>query len=1082
MLHAWAIALLGLTVAIWARKVPTADEMLALFQDGQRLYAVGAYDQAREQFERIRQIDSPLLTPGSVLVSVGELSLPVQEAALYQLGNVWSKQAAAALQLVDGAADKADAATHRARTDEGLNRAAALFRQAATEGGSVELRSLAQSRLVTTWFEAREYDRAIAEAQKLLAVYPGSRFAVNAMYNIAWSRYEQGSYEESVGAFEALIARFPTGYRADRSIFQIAESYFVREDYGKAIEYYRQLPERARVFGLTEQELARMRREKLAGLVDETALEIAAKALLRMGECHNRRGEFGQAREVYRRVIQLFAAERQFVEEAYRRLADIYLQEGDLERSTQVYRDAIDAVRDRVFQARMQSLLAARYLEAGHFDEAIREYQVYASGYDDVAERAGFSVAEAQFSIGQAHYEKGRRALEDGREEEGRGLLRDALLRYRQTLETAGDGPLRVRLLFNVALCRQFMAVPDSVAEALAGFEAIAAEHPDDPFAESSLFQIGRIHFERGEYDPSAAAYQEVMRRFPSSPQLDMARFELGVCRREQGLWQEAVREQLLVGAASPLYHRARIEAAEILVQNGEYPRALDAVGEAVSLGPGPEDELKYLYVKAKALLGAERLAEVAEVATAILSQAADRRMRDGSRYLRGIALLREGRYEEAEQDLRRLTEDANDPALQTSARRMLALSLTQQGRQSEAIANYESLVANSADAEERADYLLLLAELHRATSDYGAVVSTCQSLLGADGTDIKGPEGYTARERALYLLVEAYDRLDRLPDLIEAASDMLRRYPESLFASEVGVTLGQALVRAGQPADAAIQLRRVVSWHRVQTHVEYALYYLGYIEFNQTQFEEAAQVFGRLVREYPESELANDAWLKIGESYSNVGLADQAVDAFGRVLEGWPGTDEARLAMYDMAWALLELRRGEEAMARLRQLCTELPSSDLAPSALFTIGDYYYNEGQHEKALAAYGELVRLYPQDKLAAEVPGIVQDLREAVAYTRYQEIALAFRESIAAGNKEAMRELLPDMQRLAEQYSDTEAGVGVLNNVGIGLEFLNEWKAAVRVYDVVLERCDAGLAGPKAYGFAHQHREWIVATRL
>ena len=59
MLQASAIVLLGLVVAIWTREVPTADEMLALFQDGQRLYAVGAYDQAQRDLAKAIQLGGP---------------------------------------------------------------------------------------------------------------------------------------------------------------------------------------------------------------------------------------------------------------------------------------------------------------------------------------------------------------------------------------------------------------------------------------------------------------------------------------------------------------------------------------------------------------------------------------------------------------------------------------------------------------------------------------------------------------------------------------------------------------------------------------------------------------------------------------------------------------------------------------------------------------------------------------------------------------------------------------------------------------------------------------------------------------
>ena len=270
---------------------------------------------------------------------------------------------------------------------------------------------LAQSRLVTTWYEAKDYQQTIVEAQRLISKYPDSKFVENAMYDIAWSHFEQGDYEFSIRAFEALIRHSQTGFRADRGLFQIAECYYLQGDYEKAIGYYEQLVARANVYGLTERDLMRMRREKLAGLVDETALELAAKAQLKIGDGYSRLGELDKATEAFERVITLFSAERGFVEEGYRRLADMFYEKGNLEQSIQTYKDAIDRVRDRFFQARMQAQIARRYSESGRFDEAIEEYEVYIRGYDDVAARAGFPVDEAEYNIGRAYYDKGQQAL-----------------------------------------------------------------------------------------------------------------------------------------------------------------------------------------------------------------------------------------------------------------------------------------------------------------------------------------------------------------------------------------------------------------------------------------------------------------------------------------------------------------------------------------------------------------------------------------------------------------------------------------------------------------------------------------------
>ena len=116
-------------------------------------------------------------------------------------------------------------------------------------------------------------------------------------------------YQASINAFIDLVENYPDGYRTDRSLFQIGESYLAMNDCKSAINYYQQLVKRQRIDELSEEQLASMQREKLAGLVDETALELAAKAEIRTATCYGKIGEFQAGVASFRRVIEIFSCE-----------------------------------------------------------------------------------------------------------------------------------------------------------------------------------------------------------------------------------------------------------------------------------------------------------------------------------------------------------------------------------------------------------------------------------------------------------------------------------------------------------------------------------------------------------------------------------------------------------------------------------------------------------------------------------------------------------------------------------------------------------------------------------------------------
>ena len=61
MSFVWILFPAIVSVFIGTRYVPTEEEMDALFQQAQRFYATGAYDQAIADYDKIAQSDSRLL-------------------------------------------------------------------------------------------------------------------------------------------------------------------------------------------------------------------------------------------------------------------------------------------------------------------------------------------------------------------------------------------------------------------------------------------------------------------------------------------------------------------------------------------------------------------------------------------------------------------------------------------------------------------------------------------------------------------------------------------------------------------------------------------------------------------------------------------------------------------------------------------------------------------------------------------------------------------------------------------------------------------------------------------------------------
>ena len=120
---------------------------------------------------------------------------------------------------------------------------------------NAELQSLAQNRIISTWYLIPDYERVILEGRELIEKYPESPDVLDAMYNIGWAYYDTKRYDESISMFEELIAMFPTGTKPDRAMYQIGESYFDQGKFAEAVPFYQRLVEKQRINELTDLEI-----------------------------------------------------------------------------------------------------------------------------------------------------------------------------------------------------------------------------------------------------------------------------------------------------------------------------------------------------------------------------------------------------------------------------------------------------------------------------------------------------------------------------------------------------------------------------------------------------------------------------------------------------------------------------------------------------------------------------------------------------------------------------------------------------------------------------------------------------------
>jgi outer membrane assembly lipoprotein YfiO len=206
---------------------------------------------------------------------------------------------------------------------------------------------------------------------------------------------------------------------------------------------------------------------------------------------------------------------------------------------------------------------ALSFFDKADYDKARIEFQKLLKHYKDSPE-----APEAQYHIGRCREEKGD--------------YYEAFLAYRKTLQVYPSTARFNEVLERMAQIGNYFlsgkkrrllgtaALLPARDKAVEIFQAIVQDGPFSQVGELAQYKLGVAHLALGEYEQAVSAFEQLIDRYPSSPLVDDARFQLA--------------QASLKGTFKPGYDpRATDQAIEqlgVFVQ--EYPTS-DLSGEAVA-------------------------------------------------------------------------------------------------------------------------------------------------------------------------------------------------------------------------------------------------------------------------------------------------------------------------------------------------------------------------------------------------------------------------------------------------------------------------------------------------------------------
>lgn len=111
-------------------------------------------------------------------------------------------------------------------------------------------------------------------------------------------------------------------------------------------------------------------------------------------------------------------------------------------------------------------------------------------------------------------------------------------------------------------------------------------------------------------------------------------------------------------------------------------------------------------------------------------------------------------------------------------------------------------------------------------------------------------------------------------------------------------------------------------------------LYNAAFGDLNKGSYDLARQGFGEYLKNYPDTELSDNAQYWIGESHYIQRKFNEAIQGFDKVLTNYPKGDKAAAAALKKGYSLLEIKNNDAGIRELRQLIQKYPNSDSAQLA----------------------------------------------------------------------------------------------------------------------------------------------------
>lgn len=855
-------------------------------------------------------------------------------------------------------------------------------------------------------FHERRYELAAEEYEKFLQTAEPGPDAAQALYGLARAELFLLKYAEARQHLAAFLKMAPEDPNAPTALFRIGEAAYLMRDFQGALgpleAFVSRYPDHPHLdaawpylgdvrFALDDLEGA--------GQAYETALKrypdgpLADRARFYLARVLNARGRTDEAVERLREIEK--RGNPTWGDRARMQVGQFLVSAGRAEEAVKAF-EAVEKADPRgpmVAEARLRKAEALVALK--QFEEADPIFSALAR---DPAVPPSLAV--------QAAYDLGGSLRDQGQEAKASEVWNQALMRF-------PGSDLDAMLLFRSAESIRDLGRLD---EAARRFLKVAADHPEDAWADRALLSAARIALDQKQFEQAGKLCEQIAARYPSSKLLSEAALVKALAVQGSGRDAEAIPTLESLLKAEPALKGDLAQAARyalgLAYRNTNQPEKAAEVLSSMAKGAGTGLASSALYTLGQTEFDARRYEQAIEPLESFVKAEPKSDLAPHALAYLAEAYRETGRNSQEQAALDRLSEGWPESEDLVRVRLRLGEKSLEEKDPERAVA----LLKPVAEGQSGEWLAPARSSLGWAYLDAGKPSEAADAFAGTVEAD---PQGPLAAEAA-YMRGWSLEKAEQDAPAEAAYAEAARQFSGTEAGSKARLARARLLARLGRADEAsavykeileAPEEERAASQDRLLSERGWALYDAG-------RKDEAFQTFQALFDLDPKSERALADRVDLGDlAYREDHDLDRAESLLGPVVEpDSPAKPEAQaVALFRLGQVASERGEWEKARSLFTRLVDDFPDGAFREQARFWKAEAAFQAGDAESAGPEFGEL----------ASAPGD-EPWRDSARLRQIQCLVKQAKWGEVVGKAESLLSEEPDFPQKAEvEYARGQA---------------------------------------------------------